>query len=272
MNVPEQDYLVPGGAFVERQAVVDGVPIRYAQAGVGPDIVMLPTSSGMMFNFGADKLAESFRVTMIDPPGWGESPLDQKTKPFPELAQTTAAMIAGLGVDRFVLTGGSIGGIHALWLTAQYPERVKAVILDGSMAFRKDNWATPGADPTAMVRAAEQGADVSFMLPRPHPAKPWATLEFRQRQLKRILRVIEVTGPEFDEDLADRLRPLDTPVLALFGANDHFVFPSVAKVYEGVLKNGKTMIINDAGHEIPNEQPELYADLVKGFVDSLPTA
>jgi pimeloyl-ACP methyl ester carboxylesterase len=272
MNVAEQDYLVPGGAFVERQAVVDGVPIRYAQAGVGPDIVMLPTSSGMMFNFGADRLAESFRVTMIDPPGWGESPLDQKTKPFPELAQTTAAMMAGLGVDRFVLTGGSIGGIHALWLTAQYPERVKAVILDGSMAFRKDNWATPGADPTAMVRAAEQGADVSFMLPRPHPAKPWATLEFRQRQLERILRVIEVTGPEFDEDLADRLRPLDTPVLALFGVNDHFIFPSVAKVYERVMKNCKTMIIDDAGHEIPNEQPDLYAGLVKGFVESLPAA
>jgi pimeloyl-ACP methyl ester carboxylesterase len=194
MNVAEQNYLIPGGAFVEGKVVVDGLQIRYAQAGSGADLVMLPTSSGMMFNFGADKLAESFRVTMIDPPGWGESPLDQKTKPIPDLAHTTAAMIAALGIERFVLSGGSIGGIHALWLTAHYPDRVRATILDGSMAFRKDNWATPGADPVAMVRAAEQGADVSAMLPRAHPRKPWATLEFRQRQLKRILRVIEVTG------------------------------------------------------------------------------
>ncbi len=262
----------PGGPFVEHSVDVDGVSIRYAQAGTGQDLVILPTSSGLTFNFGADLLSRHFRVTMIEPPGWGNSPPDQISKPIPELAHTTAAAIAAMGIGRFNLAAGSIGGIHAFWVMAHYPDRIKTVITDGSMAFRKDNWATPGFDPVAFVRAAEQGADISPMLPRPHPKKPWATLEERQKQQKRILRVMEFTGPEFDEDLAARLRPLDIPVLSLFGANDHFVYPSLAKVYEGIFKRCTTVIIDDAGHEIPTEQSELYAELVKNFIDSHPDA
>jgi pimeloyl-ACP methyl ester carboxylesterase len=269
-QVAEQGEVIvrPGGPFVENSVDVDGVSIRYAQAGTGQDLVILPTSSGLTFTFGADLLAESFRVTMIEPPGWGTSPMDQISKPIPELAHTTAAAIAAMGIDRFNLAAGSIGGIHAFWLMALYPERIKTVITDGSMAFRKDNWATPGFDPVAFVRAAAQGADISHMLPRPHPKKPWATLEERQKQQKRILRVMEFTGPEFDEDLAARLRPLDIPVLSLFGANDHFVFPSVAKVYKRIFRRCETVIVEDAGHEIPTEQSELYAELVKNFIDS----
>jgi pimeloyl-ACP methyl ester carboxylesterase len=268
MSVAETEFLMPGGSFTRHHVDVDGIAIGYAQAGQGPDIVMLPTSSGLTFNFGADLLSRHFRVTMIEPPGWGDSPLDQKSPEIPQLAHTTAAAITAMGIDRFNLTGGSMGGIHALWLTAHYPDRVNAVILDGSMGFRKDNWATPGFDPVAFVRAAEQGADVSAMLPRAHPRKPWATLEWRQKQQKRILRVMEFTGPEFDEALAERLQAVKVPVLALFGVNDHFVFPSVAKVYERVIPNCTAMVIENAGHEIPTEQPELYAELVKNFIDA----
>jgi pimeloyl-ACP methyl ester carboxylesterase len=265
---PDGEFTRPGGPFTEHHVDVDGVSIRYAQAGTGQDLVVLPTSSGLTFNFGLDILSQSFRVTMIEPPGWGDSPLDQISKPIPELAHTTAAAIAAMGIDRFNLSAGSIGGIHAFWIMAHYPERIKTVITDGSMAFRKDNWATPGFDAVAFVRAAEKGADISPMLPRPHPKKPWATLEERQKQQKKILRVMEFTGPEFDEDLAARLRPLTIPVLSLFGANDHFVFPSLAKVYEGIFQNCATIVIDDAGHEIPTEQSELYAELVKNFIDS----
>jgi pimeloyl-ACP methyl ester carboxylesterase len=175
-------------------------------------------------------------------------------------------MLADLGIERFHLTGGSIGGIHALWVVAHYPERVASVVLDGSMAFRKDNWATPGFDPVAFVRAAEAGADISAMLPRAHPNKPWATLAYRQQQQQRILRVMEFTGPEFDTELAERLQGNKVPILALFGSDDHFVFPSLASVYERVIPGCETRIIDGAGHDIPGEMSALYAELVTRFM------
>jgi hypothetical protein len=81
------------------------------------------------------------------------------------------------------------------------------------------------------------------MLPRAHPNKPWATLEYRTAQQQRILRVMEFTGPEYDDALADALRKAGVPVLALFGSNDHFVFPSVALVYEQTIPGCQTRIV-----------------------------
>jgi pimeloyl-ACP methyl ester carboxylesterase len=260
----------PGARFVAREIRHDGAVVRIAQAGSGPNLVMLPTSSGLTFNFGADALTEHFRVTMIDPAGWGATPADQTSKPIPELARDTAMLLSDLGIERFHLTGGSMGGIHALWVVAHYPDRVASAVLDGSMAFRKDNWATPGFDPVAFVKAARAGADISAMLPRAHPNKPWATLDYRQQQQQRILRVMEFTGPEFDTVLADALREIEVPILALFGAEDHFVHPSVASVYERTIPGCETRIVEGAGHDIPGEMPALYADLVTRFMRGHP--
>ena len=260
----------PGAMFATREVHHAGGVARIAQAGSGPDLVMLPTSSGMTFNFGADALTQQFRVTMIDPPGWGATSPDQISKPIPDLAWDTGAMLAELGIARFHLTGGSIGGIHALWVAAHYPDRVASVVLDGSMAFRQDNWATPGFDPVAFVQAARAGADISPMLPRAHPAKPWATLEYRQQQQQRILRVMEFTGPEFDTTLADALRKTTVPILALFGSDDHFIFPAVASVYEQTIPGCETRIVAGAGHDIPGEVSAFYADVVTHFMHSHP--
>jgi pimeloyl-ACP methyl ester carboxylesterase len=229
-------------------------------------IVVLPTSAGLAFSPGFDLLAEDFHVIMIDPPGWGGSPADQVSVELPELAISTAAAIAALGVQKYHLIGGSMGGVHALWVAARYPERILSLAIDGSMAFRRGHWSMPGMDPNAIVQAAARGEDVSMMVPPPHPEKPWATLEYRQRQFRKILRVMALVGPEFDDGLAARLQDLRIPVLAIFGAEDHFLYPTIGGVYETVIPNCRSVIIDGAAHDVPGEQPLNYAGLIKAFV------
>jgi pimeloyl-ACP methyl ester carboxylesterase len=259
---------MPGQAFTEHHVDAAGFRIRYAETGNGPPLVVLPTSAGLTFAAGFDLLAQDFRVIMLDPPGWGDSPATEESPPLPDLAKITAEALAALGLDSYHLAGGSMGGIHALWLTAYHPNRVRTLILDGCMAFRKDHWSMPGMDPAPLVAAAKQGADVSMMIPPPHPSKPWADLAFRTRQLQKILRVMALVGPEYDDDLAARLRDVTTPVLALFGETDHFLHNSIAGVYESLLRNCKSIIIDAASHDVPGEQPQAYAHLVKNFIQS----
>jgi pimeloyl-ACP methyl ester carboxylesterase len=257
---------MPGDKFTEGAVEVEGTRIRIAQAGSGPAIVVLPTSAGLAFSPGIDLLAEDFHVIMLDPPGWGESPADQVSAELPELAITTAAAIAALGVPKYHLAGGSMGGVHALWVAARYPERVLSLAVDGSMAFRRDHWSMPGMDPNVIVAAAARGDDVSMMLPPPHPDKPWATLDYRQKQFAKILRVMALVGPEFDDELATRLQGLKIPVLAIFGAQDHFLHPTIGGVYETVIPNCRSVIVEGAAHDVPGEKPAIYAGLVKELV------
>ncbi len=257
---------IPGAKFREGAVEVNGMRIRVAQAGSGPVIVVLPTSAGLAFSPGIDLLAEDFHIIMIDPPGWGESPAEQVSPELPELAITTAAAIEALGVKKYHLIGGSMGGVHALWVAARYPERILSLAVDGSMAFRRDHWSMPGMDPNVIVQAAARGDDVSMMLPPPHPQKPWATLEYRQNQFRKILRVMALVGPEFDDDLAARLRRLKIPVLAIFGAEDHFLYPTIGGVYETVIPNCRSVIVEGAAHDVPGEKPAQYAALIKTLV------
>jgi pimeloyl-ACP methyl ester carboxylesterase len=257
---------MPGAKFQEGAVDVDGTRIRVARAGSGPVIVVLPTSAGLAFSPGVDLLAQDFQIIMIDPPGWGDSPAEQVSAELPHLAITTAAAIAALGVQKYHLVGGSMGGVHALWVAARYPARILSLAVDGSMAFRRDHWSMPGMDPNVIVQAAARGDDVSMMLPPPHPAKPWATLEYRQNQFRKILRVMALVGPEFDDDLAARLKGLQIPVLAIFGAEDHFLYPSIGGVYENLIPNCRSVIVEGAAHDVPGEKPAQYAALIKSLV------
>jgi pimeloyl-ACP methyl ester carboxylesterase len=259
---------MPGASFTERYVEAAGHRIRYAQAGSGPPLVVLPTSAGLTYATGFDLLAKDFRVILLDPPGWGDSPASEESPELPALAKITAAALTAMGLQKYHLAGGSMGCIHALWLAVEDPQKVASVILEGSMAFRRDHWSMPGSDASALVAAAKQGADMTRMIPPPHPKKPRADLAFRTRDFHKRLRVMALIGPEYDEDLAARLRDLTTPVLAMFGAQDHFLFTSIAGVYESLLPNCQTIIVPDAGHDLPGEEPEIYAAAVKRFIES----
>jgi pimeloyl-ACP methyl ester carboxylesterase len=80
---------------------------------------------------------------------------------------------------------------------------------------------------------------------------------------------MEFTGPEYDEDLAERVSKLTIPCLAMFGADDAVPFPSVAEVYRQLIPGCRTIVLNDAGHDLPGGAPERYAALVTDFINGL---
>ena len=84
------------------------------------------------------------RVVELNPPGWGGTPplvhkIDQR-----ELSVVLAAAIRSLGITRYHLHGASMGGVTALWLAVQFPDRVRSLSMEGSMAFvREENLVSP---------------------------------------------------------------------------------------------------------------------------------
>ncbi len=251
---------LPGKNFVEGFVDADGFRIRYMEAGEGPALVMLPGSAGLELSIAAELLSNDFRVVVFDPPGWGTSPENTRTKSLRELAVTMAAAIDALGLKRYNLVGTSMGGTVALWVAALYPARVSSLILEGSMSFRRGHW-TP-LDPEKVKAMMQMIATMP-----PPPRKPWATGEFIGEQFKRRFRVMGLVDSEFDDDLAAHIGKVSIPTLVLYGAQDMIVQPSLGGAYTKIIPNSKLVMVEHAAHDIQGEQPEVFADSVREFVD-----
>jgi len=251
---------IPGKDFVESLVEADGFRVRYMEAGEGPALVMLPGSAGLELSIAAELLAKDFRVIAFDPPGWGTSPENTRTKSLRDLAVTMAAAIDALGLKKYNLVGTSMGGTAALWVAALYPDRVSSLILEGSMSFRRGHW-------TPMDPEKVKGMMQTIATMPPPPRKPWANGEFIGEQFKRRFRVMSLVDSEFDDDLAARIGKVNIPTLVLYGAGDMIVQPSLGGAYTKIIPNSKSVTVEQAGHDIQGEQPEVFADTVRDFVE-----
>lgn len=252
---------MPGKDFLEGFVEADGFRVRYMEAGKGPALVMLPGSAGLELSIAAELLSRNFRVIVFEPPGWGTSPEDPRTKTLRELAVTMAASIEALGLKKINLMGTSMGGTTALWLAALYPERISSLILEGSMSFRRGHWA-----PIDPEKARAMMQTIASM--PPPPRKPWADSHFINEQFKRRFRVMSMVDSEFDDDLAKRIGQVRIPTLVLYGSQDMIVRPTLGEVYTTIIPNSKSVTVEQAGHDVQGEQPEIFANAVREFVQN----
>jgi pimeloyl-ACP methyl ester carboxylesterase len=131
------DATLPAGA---RGTHVDvgGVPIRYAQAGRGADILLIHGSPGSVEDWDAvfDRLAQRFRVTAFDRHGHGYSGGARRPHTPGENARVASGLIRALGLRDVVVVGHSYGGATALAMatTPETPD-VRALVLVGARAY-----------------------------------------------------------------------------------------------------------------------------------------
>ena len=117
--------------------VVAGVPIRYAQAGHGPDVLLLHGSPGSLEDWSliVGRLADRFRVTAFDRPGHGYSGGADLPHTPEENARVTVEVMRALGLRNVVLVGHSYGGITSLALATRNPEEVRAFVLVAARGY-----------------------------------------------------------------------------------------------------------------------------------------
>src|SRR5580658_4786913 len=156
--------------FRENHVEADGFRIRYMEAGDGPPLVHLHGAGGLRLNPAHDILARHYRVIAFEMPGFGASAENTSTKDQAELARTMALAAAALGLDRFNLMGTSFGGKTALWLAAQAPERVTALVLEAPAAIRPVGGRAPAGTPEEMARMLFAHPERVAPLPAVDPA------------------------------------------------------------------------------------------------------
>jgi pimeloyl-ACP methyl ester carboxylesterase len=243
--------------FREDHVEADGFRIRYLAAGDGPPLVHLHGAGGLAINPAHALLAQRYWVIAFEMPGFGASPENTRTRDQPELARTMAATAAALGLDRFNLMGTSFGARTALWLAAQTPGRVAALVLDAPAAIRPAGMQPPAGTPQDMAR-------LLYAHPERMPPRPAQDPAIQAKQASLVGRL---RGPDRDAALEALLPGLATPTLVLFGTQDRLMPSELGRHYKTLLPNCNLVLVYDAGHAIGAERPEAFAEIVGDFFD-----
>lgn len=123
---------------------IDGTRVHAVVMGDGPDLVLIHGASGnvrdMAFSL-APKLAERYRVIILDRPGLGYTDrINPKGDTIAEQADLLSRAATELGAKAPIVMGQSYGGAVALAWAIHHPDRISALV---PVAAASNPWDTP---------------------------------------------------------------------------------------------------------------------------------
>jgi pimeloyl-ACP methyl ester carboxylesterase len=209
---------------------------------------------------------ERYRVLAFDLRGAGRSGRPTSGHRIEQYADDLAAAMTALGVEMFHFTGHSMGGLVGLLLALRHPRRLRKLVLVAPAA----SGGLPYPDMLIPVMAARHDA-----------ARYRAMVELvtADRPLpQRLLDVIvedaagcseghaeESWRSMRDLDISDRLGEISAPTLMVVGDRDGlrpFNLDDTKRIPNCALQ-----VFYRAGHWIPWDVPQAFADLLVDFLE-----
>ena len=255
----------------------DGVNIYYESYGQGVPIVFLHafSTNGYIWYFQIFPFAQTNQAVFIDQRGHGRSDKPQQGYSIQQNAKDVGAVMDGLGIDRAVLVGNSIGGMIALQFSLDYPERVLGnLILSSGTGLYKyiPNEAMEVLQSDGYVEAFNEILDVCISAKskqnRGEILDVMKSQFLAESIFPRHSYMASVKDPSgvFNWDITDRLKEISVPTLVLAGAEDLAVPVEVNKVLADNIPGAELRVIPEVGHFYQLEQPRAFSEELRGFV------
>jgi pimeloyl-ACP methyl ester carboxylesterase len=275
---------VPG--LEERTAEIKDVRLRYYVGGAGPPVLLIHGLAGAAANWAelAPRLAERFRVLVPDLPGHAAStgfPAATTLDPF---ADRLARLVALEAMEAAAVVGHSMGGVVALRLAVNFPDRVIGLVLTAAAGIRSS------------TREAERYlAAAAFLRPSRRYSRHRNAIA-RSRFLRNLVfgyfgasdpaamsnRAVDgfLAGLGVHTDTASARRALvrddpridlervRCPALLVWGARDNQVTVDDAFEYARRLR-APVRLIADCGHLLIGERPDACSDAIGEFLDGI---
>jgi pimeloyl-ACP methyl ester carboxylesterase len=255
--------------------------LAYDDYGPGPVVVLLHgfPLNRKIWSAQETTVGSMYRMIAPDLRGHGESAAPEGIYTMDAMADDVIELLDALQLTEPVVLGGlSMGGYVALSLITRYPKRFRALMLMDTRAAAD----TPDAarNREELARAVETGRStrhvVDAMLPK------FFSEETRTRRAELIRPVREAMERSSPRGVAGALRGLaqrpdrtaalgsiTVPTLVLVGAHDAITPPEESQKMAAALPNGELVVIPDAGHLAPYENPEAANDAILGFLDKV---
>ncbi len=204
----------------------------------------------------ARRLEQEFRLLRYDLRGHGRSSASGRPCTRSELARDLARLLGRVGIERTVVVGHSAGGVIAMHLALEHPERVSGLVLVGTASECNDKTAAWYERTASKARAG--GGQVALRAMGMPPDAPvpdgaeFAELALAMRSLNQ-------------EPLTDRLAAVSAPTLVVVGEKD-FLGVGGSVIIHRAIPGSELEIVPGRGHGIYLEDPDWFADRLRRFV------
>jgi pimeloyl-ACP methyl ester carboxylesterase len=255
VDAVELDIAVAGGTVRAYDSGGDGPPVVLLHPGVGDASIWEPMLPG---------LTARYRVLRYDVRGYGNSPAP--TVPYSMLADLIV-VLDHFGLDRVPLVGCSMGGITALTLALEHPERVSALALlcPGVSGYEWPPEPELDAEYDALVAAGDTEGLTAWGL------RVWGAAGSDPAAVAQ-LRSAAIAWPGEDEfhredaPIYDRLGEIAVPSVLLVGDLDHKPLIEVNLEMARRIPGCELTVLPGVDHLPPLRAPQQCVDAVSALL------
>lgn len=277
---PQATHLVStpvSGDITIRRRTVDGTTVRYSTGGAGPCVLFLH-GWGLghhAYRRGLRRLAaKGYRVIAPALPGFGgTAELAEEERTLAGYASWTARFCDAVGVTTpMVVVGHSFGGGVSTRFATDFPELVRAIVLLNSVGgpWSNDGTASPMGERPWWDWARHVPADVGSLVSKFASTMPAVLEDLLPNVVRNPFGVAKVGHLARNADLSEELSVLRRrrlPALLVHSEHDGVIPESSFRfMCDRLGQSGRVVVGN---HSWPMTHPDLFADVVAGFIDSV---
>jgi pimeloyl-ACP methyl ester carboxylesterase len=277
--------------IAQRQITVAGLTIEYLTAGEGAPLLLLHGvgDSAQTWELTIPILARTHRVYAPSLPGFGMSAKEGSDFSPEFFTSFVTTFLDALELKQVAIAGNSLGGLIAMRLALESPDRVNALVLIDSAGLGRDITPAlrlltlPGMEKlVSTLYQTKIGSKIwayavsSLLFANPTQVTPdWRDRLQRMARdpgyLKATVGAVKggstIAGQRDREILLDRLPQLTMPTLIIWGKSDRIVPARHAHFANSRLKQGQLVLL-DCGHVPQLEQPDRFAEVVVQFLNN----
>jgi len=219
-------------------------------------------------------IKKGFRVLVPDMRGFGKSEFFGHHLPIKRMAEDMAELLDYLTIQKTIVVGISMGGVIALSLTLNHPEKVERLVLTNTFAALRpkdiSSWAY-FLQRMILVHfvGIEKQAEVVASRIFPDPGQSWLRDELKRQILlanpsayRAVMRSLGLF------DVRHRLGSIIQPTLIITGEKDSTVPAEIQKYLVDHIPGSRQVIIAEGGHAVTAQYPEEYNKNLADFCES----
>jgi pimeloyl-ACP methyl ester carboxylesterase len=240
--------------ITKHSITIQGQTVHYRTCGSGEPLIFIHGLSGssQWWKYNIPELAEHYKIYLIDLPGFGSMRTLLRKISLNEVDEWIIKLLNALDIQKAHFIGHSMGGYLCIQIAANYPERVKKLVLVSSVgvatgrtlltsllpllnAFR---YVTPDFLPVLMIDALRAGPLTLFLF------------------ANDVLHV----------NVEEQLRKIQAKTLLIWGTNDTLIPPKYASVFRKEIPNSSLILLRDSGHVPMFDRPKDFNEVVCKFL------